>query len=313
MNDMQNSVTHEQTIGAENAGQRLDVYVAQLCPEMTRNWVQKLVEMGSILVDSQQVKASFKLKPGHKVQISIPEPEPVAILPEAIPLDVVYEDQDVVVVNKPQGMVVHPSTGNYSGTLVNALLYHCHDLSGINGMMRPGIVHRIDKDTSGLLMVAKNDMAHAKLAEQIKDRQVTRKYLALVHGNLPEPKGMIDAPIGRDTKDRQKMAVVHHNSKPARTHYIVLHRYGEYTLVECKLETGRTHQIRVHMAYLGHPVVGDPKYGPRKPHLTDKGQFLHAAVLGFEHPRTGEYIEFQSPLPADMQQILDTLAGNPSV
>lgn len=300
----------EHVTGIDHEGQRLDVYVARLYPELTRNFVQKLVEKGHILVDGQSVKAACKLKPGQTVQITIPEPEPVTILPEDIPLDVVYEDHDVIVVNKPQGMVVHPATGNYSGTLVNALLYHCQDLSGINGVMRPGIVHRIDKDTSGLLMVAKNDLAHAKLAEQIKERQVTRKYLALVHGNLPEPKGIIDAPIGRDAKDRQKMAVVHQNSKPARTHYTVLQRYGEYTLVECKLETGRTHQIRVHMAYLGHPVVGDPKYGPRKPHLTQKGQFLHAAVLGFAHPRTGEYLELQRELPEDMQQILDALAGN---
>jgi len=227
----------------------------------------------------------------------------MTIEPESMPLEIVYEDSDVVVVNKPRGLVVHPAPGHYSGTLVNGLLAHCKDLSGINGVLRPGIVHRIDKDTSGLLMVAKNDKAHMGLAEQLKEHSVDRKYVAIVHGVIPHEMGTIDAPIGRDPKNRQQMAVVFENSKPAITHFVVLERFKEHTLVELKLETGRTHQIRVHMKYIGYPLAGDPKYGP-KDTLDLDGQALHAKTLGFTHPRTGERLEFEAPLP---KELIDTM------
>lgn len=227
------------------------------------------------------------------------------IEPEDLHLDIYYEDADVLVVNKPKGMVVHPSNGHFTGTLVNGLMYHCKDLSGINGVLRPGIVHRIDKDTSGLLMVAKNDYAHEKLAAQLGEKTVTRKYFALVHGNIPHEAGTIDAPIGRDPADRQRMAVVD-NGKDAVTHFRVLERFDRFTFIECRLETGRTHQIRVHMKYIGHPLAGDPKYGPKKT-IDFGGQALHAGVLGFRHPRTGETLTFEAPLPDDFAHLLNTL------
>lgn len=289
------------------AGKRLDVFLTGEVPEMTRSHIQKLIDEGRVTVNGMAAKANAKLKPGDEVVFVIPEPEELKVEGEEIPLDILYEDSDLIVINKPRGMVVHPAPGNTSGTLVNALLFHCKDLSGINGVMRPGIVHRLDKDTSGVMMAAKNDLAHLSLAGQIKDREVTRRYTALVHGNIQEPGGVVEAPIGRDPQDRKKMAVVLKNSKPALTRYTVLERYGDYTLVECKLETGRTHQIRVHLVYLGHPVVGDPKYGTRKAHFGLQGQALHAGVLGFRHPRTGDYLEFSAPVPEPMAGIIKKL------
>lgn len=294
-------------IEASQAGKRIDIFLTEQNPDFTRSHVQKIIGEDLVWVNDSIIKANYKLKNRDNVIFRIPEPEELEILPENIPLDIMYEDGDVIVVNKPQGMVVHPAIGNYSGTLVNALLAHCKDLSGINGVLRPGIVHRLDKDTSGVIMAAKSDQAHLSLAQQIKDRSVNRRYYALVHGNIPEPAGIIDAPIGRDPKDRKKMAVVTTNSKSAITRYEVVERFGEYTLVECKLETGRTHQIRVHMAYLHHPVVGDPVYGPKKPHFKLEGQLLHAFLLGFKHPRSGEDVEFKADRPELFEKILRKL------
>lgn len=309
LEDEQIAGEKEYIVEEEQVGSRVDVFLTEQNSELTRSYVQKLISEGSVFANGATVKANYKVKQGDSILFRIPEPEELKILPEAIKLEIVYEDKDVVVVNKPQGMVVHPAPGNYTGTLVNALMSHCQDLSGINGVLRPGIVHRLDKDTSGVIMVAKNDQAHLSLAEQIKDRTVTRCYSALVHGNIPEPAGIINAPIGRDPKDRIKMAVITTNSKSATTRYEVLERFGEYTLVECKLETGRTHQIRVHMAYLGHAVVGDPVYGPKKSHFNLDGQLLHAFLLGFKHPRTGEYMEFKVDRPKKFEKILNKLQG----
>lgn len=294
-------------VGPEDAGLRLDVFLAGENPDLSRSHIQKLLDEKNVTVNGTSVRASYRIKPGDAVVLRVPPPVELRVEPESIPLDIYYEDADVLVVNKPRGMVVHPAEGNYSGTLVNAVLYHCRDLSGINGVLRPGIVHRLDKDTSGLLMVAKNDVAHLELARQLKDREVTRRYLALVHGNVRAGRGVVDAPIGRDPGDRQRMAVVFKNSKPAVTHYQVNARFENYTYLELRLETGRTHQIRVHMKYLGHPVVGDPKYGPGRPHFGLDGQFLHAAVLGFRHPGTGEVLQFEAPLPHVLQEILNSL------
>jgi 23S rRNA pseudouridine1911/1915/1917 synthase len=266
--------------------------------------VQNLIEEGHVRVNEKSIKSNYRLRGGDRVVLEVPPPAEVAIEAQDIPLDILYEDSQVIVIDKPRGMVVHPAAGNYEGTMVNALLEHCEDLSGINGVMRPGIVHRIDKDTSGVLMVAKTDRAHLSLARQIKDRAVTRRYIALVHGNIREESGIINAPIGRHPTDRKKMAVEVRNGKEAITHFKVLERFPGYTLVEARLKTGRTHQIRVHMAYIGHPVVGDPKYGPRTPHFELHGQFLHARVLGFDHPTTGEYMEFSAPLPQVLEDIL---------
>ncbi|BAF59999.1 MAG: RluA family pseudouridine synthase [Pelotomaculum sp.] len=294
-------------VGEEDAGKRLDLFLAGEMEGLTRTYVQKLIAEGMASVNGQRGRASYRVKPGDVVVLQVPEPEGLEIKKEPIPLEVYYEDADVIVINKPRGMVVHPADGNYSGTLVNALLYHCSDLSGINGVMRPGIVHRLDKDTSGLIMVAKNDTAHLSLARQLKERQITRRYLALVHGLLKEQSGMVDAPIGRDPRDRKKMAVLQKNAKQAVTRYRVLERFKGYTYIELMLETGRTHQIRVHMSYIGHPVVGDLKYGPSRPHFGLEGQFLHAAVLGFHHPRTGEYLQFEAPLPDVLKAVLEKL------
>lgn len=297
----------EYTVPEGQAGVRLDVLISGLAGELTRSRVQKLITGGMVTVNGSPAKSNYKVKEGDRVRVEIPVPEPLEVSAEEIPLDIVYEDGDVLVVNKPQGMVVHPAAGNYSGTLVNALLEHCDDLSGINGVIRPGIVHRIDKDTSGLLVVAKNDRAHLELARQIKEHSVSRRYLALVHGNITEPKGVIDAPVGRDPRDRKKMAVVTRNSKPAVTRYTVLERLDGFTLVECALETGRTHQIRVHMAYIGHPVAGDPVYGPKKNPLGLAGQALHAFELGFRHPANGEYREFKAEIPEYFTELLNRL------
>lgn len=288
----------------ETGGERLDKVLAENT-ELSRSLANEQIKAGLVLVNGQAKKPRYAVAEGDIISYQLPEPEELDIQPENLPLDLVYQDQDVAVVNKPQGMVVHPSPGHPNGTLVNALLYHVQDLSGINGVMRPGIVHRIDKDTSGLLMVAKNDQAHEKLAQELKEKKSLRKYLALVHGNLPSDKGVIEAPIGRSEKDRKKQAV-QASGKPALTRFTVLERFGSYSLVELQLETGRTHQIRVHMAYIGHPVAGDPLYGPKKT-LSGHGQFLHAAQLGFTHPRTEETMVFSAPLPDIFEKNLEQL------
>lgn len=296
-------------VEASDEGKRIDSWTSEQITSESRNRLQQLIKDGNILVNGSAVKTSYRMKEDDEVLVHLPEPEPLDVEPEDLPLDIVYEDSSVIVINKPRGMVVHPAPGHLKGTLVNALLGHCHDLSGINGIMRPGIVHRIDKETSGLLMVAKTDEAHHSLAAQLKDKTTQRLYLAIVHGILPHDEGTIDAPIGRADKDRKKMAVTEKNSKHAVTHFKVLERFSRYTYVACRLETGRTHQIRVHMAYIGHPLAGDPKYGPRKT-LPIQGQALHAAELGFTHPVTHQFMLFQAPLPRDMEQLLDGLRTN---
>ncbi|GBF11953.1 ribosomal large subunit pseudouridine synthase D [Tepidibacillus sp. HK-1] len=296
-------------IEAEEATERIDKFLSEQFEEWSRSQIQQWIKEGNVTVNGRMVKANYKIQEDDEVVLQVPPQKELNIEPESIPLDIVYEDQDVIVINKPRGMVVHPAPGHYSGTLVNALLYHCKDLSGINGVLRPGIVHRIDKDTSGLLMAAKNDLAHESLARQLKDHDVHRIYLALVHGEIPHDLGTIDAPIGRDPHDRKKMTVIHKNSKHAVTHFVVKERFQGFTLVECKLETGRTHQIRVHMQYIGHPLVGDPLYGLKKTLKID-GQALHAKTLGFKHPRTNEYLEFDSELPEDMQGLIEELRAN---
>lgn len=296
-------------VSMSEAGSRLDKFVTDELDDkaVSRTQVQDWIKEGFVTVNGKQVKANYKLQEGDVLAISPPEAQPLEIVAENIPLEIVYEDQDVVVVNKPRGMVVHPAPGHASGTLVNALMYHCKDLSGINGIMRPGIVHRIDRDTTGLLMVAKNDLAHVSLAEQLKEHSVTRRYIALVHGNVPHDSGTIDAPIGRDTHDRKMYTVTDHNAKEAVTHFTVVERIGgDYTLVELQLETGRTHQIRVHMKYIGYPLAGDPVYGRNKT-VPLNGQALHAGILGFTHPRTGERLQFEAPLPDDFNEILFNL------
>lgn len=291
----------------EMAGERLDRYIAEAM-QTTRSSVQGWMEQGLILVDNVPKQKNYKLRGGETIIVHIPAPVACDAQPENIPLDIVYEDDDLLVVNKPKGMVVHPAAGNYSGTLVNALLAHCGEsLSGINGVMRPGIVHRIDKDTSGLLIVAKNDMAHQNLAEQIKVHSFTRIYEAVVCGHMKEMKGTVDAPIGRHPVQRKKMAVIRQNSKQAVTHFTVLEEYARYSHIQLKLETGRTHQIRVHMAYLGHPVAGDTVYGREKPVPGLEGQCLHARVIGFQHPRDGRYMEFSSPLPPYFTDFLEKI------
>ena len=294
----------ELKIDAVAAGLRLDKAVADLT-ELSRGLANEQIKNGQILVNGETKKAKYAVKDGDVISYEVPEPEVVEYVAEDLPLEIVYQDEDVAVVNKPQGMVVHPSAGHTSGTLVNALMYHIKDLSGINGVLRPGIVHRIDKDTSGLLMIAKNDQAHLALADELKDKKSLRKYWAIVHGNLPNDRGVIEAPIGRSEKDRKKQAVTA-KGKPALTRFQVLERFGDYTLVELQLETGRTHQIRVHMAYIGHPVAGDEVYGPRKT-LKGHGQFLHARTLGFTHPRTGEVLEFTAEAPAIFLETLEKL------
>ena len=284
---------------------RLDKFLSVSGIGLSRSMAAGLIESGNVLVNGKPCNKKQKLREGDTVAVTVPDPVAYEAKAENIPLDIVYEDDDLLVVNKPKGMVVHPAAGNYEGTLVNALLYHCGDsLSGINGVLRPGIVHRIDKDTSGLLMVAKNDNAHAKLAEQIKEHSFTREYEAVVFGNLRDDEGVVDAPIGRHPVDRKKMCVTPKNSKHAVTHYRVLCRYKGYTHVKCVLETGRTHQIRVHMAYLGHPLAGDPVYGVKNEKVSFHGQCLHARKIGFVHPSTGEYMEFQSQLPAYFRDFL---------
>ncbi|MGC4375568.1 RluA family pseudouridine synthase [Fictibacillus sp. Mic-4] len=293
-------------IEKDQTGERIDKLISSLNEEWSRSQVQAWIKEGVVTVNQKEVKTNYKCSEGDVISITIPEAKPLDVIPEEMDLDIVYEDLDVLVVNKPRGMVVHPAPGNYTGTLVNGLMAHCKDLSGINGVLRPGIVHRIDKDTTGLLMVAKNDMAHESLVNQLKAKTTTRKYKAIVHGVIPHDYGTIDAPIGRDKSDRQKMTVTEENSKEAVTHFNVLERFSDYTFIECKLETGRTHQIRVHLKYIGFPLAGDPKYGPKKT-LPIDGQALHAGLLGFDHPRTGEYMEFEVPIPDDMQRLIDQL------
>ena len=295
-------------IRCEQEGLRIDVFLSEQVETLSRSGAGQLAEKGKILVGGKPVKKNYKTHAGDEISFALPEPEPVELLPENIPLDIRYEDEDVIVINKPKGLVVHPAPGHWSGTLVNALMYHIKDLSTINGVIRPGIVHRIDKDTSGLLMVAKNDQAHESLAKQLKDKTSLRKYVALVHGEIPHEKGTINAPIGR-SKENRKMQAIREDGKPAVTHFTVLERFEGFTLVELKLETGRTHQIRVHMKYIGYPLAGDPVYGPKKT-LKGNGQFLHAQMLGFTHPTTNEKMVFEAPLPEVFEKTLEKLRKN---
>ena len=287
---------------------RIDKFLSDNIPHITRSAMQGYIASGNVKVNSVDINKNYKTRINDIITVEIPEPVPLEALPENIPLDIVYEDNDVIVINKPKGMVVHPAAGNYTGTLVNALLYHCKDsLSGINGVLRPGIVHRIDKNTSGLLIVAKNDFAHKGLAKQIKDHSFTREYETIVYGNIKEDEGTINQPIGRNLYDRKKMAVVARNSKEAITHFSVLERFNEFTYLAVQLETGRTHQIRVHMAHINHPVAGDDVYGPKKVITKLNGQCLHARKIGFIHPVTSEYLEFSSTVPEYFQSFLNEL------
>lgn len=294
------------TAEAEDAGTRADVFLAAKLG-VSRSNMQKLLEDGRVKRGEKIIKANYKVRAGEMFVVDIPEPEPIEAVPENIPLDIIYEDDDVVVLNKARGMVVHPAPGNYTGTLVNALLYHCSNLSGINSAIRPGIVHRLDKDTSGIMIVAKNDAAHISLSQQIQSKTAVRTYLAVVRGNIKTDSGTIETQIARDKTDRKKMAVVKEGGRDAITDYEVLERFGKYTLVRCKLRTGRTHQIRVHMEYLRYPLVGDPKYSPMKTPFGIKGQALHSHTLEFTHPRTGERMKFEAPLPEDMHKIITRL------
>jgi 23S rRNA pseudouridine1911/1915/1917 synthase len=294
----------------EAAGQRLDHFLAGREPFLSRSQVQRLMDKGLVLVNARQARPSLRLRAGDLIRMTVPPPEEVALTPEAIPLDIVYEDEDLLVVNKPAGLVVHPAAGHYKGTMVNALLDHCPDLSGIGGYLRPGIVHRLDKDTSGLLLVSKSDLAHQGLSAGLKDRRIKRKYLALVCGEVRSGQGLIDAPLGRDPKDRKRIAVVA-GGRLARTHFLVKERFPGYTLLDVELETGRTHQIRVHLAYAGYPVAGDPVYGQRRNPLSLPGQALHAYRITFNHPRTGELLTFEAPLPPVFSAVLDLLRRRP--
>lgn len=288
---------------------RIDQYLAERCGHLSRSYLQKLMKAGAVLANGKPVKASYKVNEGEVISCNVPKAVEPEILAEPMALDILYEDKDIILINKPKGMVVHPAPGHPSGTLVNGLLYHCQgDLSGINGVMRPGIVHRIDKDTTGVLVACKNDAAHRVLAEQLKEHSITRRYYAIVHGGFSADEGVVDAPIGRHPVDRKKMSINEKNGKRAVTHYRVLERLGNFTWIECRLETGRTHQIRVHMASIGHPLLGDTVYGPEKcPIKQLEGQTLHAGVLGLNHPKTGEYMEFTAPLPDYFQQLLGKL------
>ena len=286
--------------------ERIDKYLSGQCEQFTRSYLQKLLKAGNILVNEGPVKLSYPVKPFDRISIDEPECTLAQILPEDIPLDIVYEDDDVILVNKPKGMVVHPAAGHFTGTMVNALMFHCKDnLSGINGVLRPGIVHRIDRDTTGIIIACKNDLAHRSIAEQLKEHSITRRYYAICHGNLKEDEITVDLPIGRSANDRKKMAVVPAGSgKSAVTHVKVLERFGDYTFIECRLETGRTHQIRVHMSHINHALLGDDVYGHDSFNSFCQGQALHAYVLGFQHPVTGEYLEFKAPLPEYFEKIL---------
>ncbi|MGI6002016.1 MAG: RluA family pseudouridine synthase [Lachnospiraceae bacterium] len=297
--------SYEFFIDDEEAGERIDKYLASLLPDYSRSYIQKMIADGNVQADGRSLKANYRIRTGDHLTVAAADPVIPEIVPENIPLDILYEDSDILVVNKPRGMVVHPAPGHYSGTLVNAVMYHCRDdLSTINGVLRPGIVHRIDKDTTGVLVVCKNDIAHRKIAEQLSVHSITRRYRALVYNNIKEDTGTVDAPIGRMPNDRKKMGINYKNGRNAVTHYRVLERFGRYTYIECQLETGRTHQIRVHMTSIGHPLIGDTVYGPSKDPFHLGGQALHAMVLGFIHPTSGEYVEFQAPLPEYFQKLL---------
>ena len=299
---------HEIDVLESQAGIRIDKFLSDEFPEMSRSYIQKLIKEDQITVNGKRIKANFKVSETDVVVMNEPELKEPDILAENIPLDILYEDSDILIVNKPKGMVVHPSAGHYTGTLVNALMYYCKDdLSGINGVMRPGIVHRIDMDTTGSLLVCKNDFAHQHLAEQLKVHSIRRVYHAIVHGVVKEDEGTIDAPIGRHPIERKKMAINHKNGKEAVTHFKVIKRFKNYTYIQCQLETGRTHQIRVHMSSIKHPLVGDNFYGPAKSPFKLQGQTLHAKILGIEHPRTGEYIEADAPLPEYFVTLLKKL------
>lgn len=302
--------TVEFLIDEDNRSARVDLALSLQLPEISRSFIQKLLERGAVKINGEVCSSKkYKVSAGDSVEIQLPQPQRLEVKAENIPLTILYEDDDLLVVDKPRGMVVHPAAGNENGTLVNALMYHCRGrLSSINGVIRPGIVHRIDKDTSGLLVVAKNDMAHESLSKQLAVHSVTRRYEALVFNNFQQDEGTVDAPIGRDPKNRLRQAVTSQNSKNAVTHYKVIERFGQYTLIEARLETGRTHQIRVHMAYIKHPLVGDMIYGPKKQPFGIEGQLLHAKVLGFIHPRTGKYMEFESRKPAIFEETLEKLA-----
>ena len=299
-------------VDSQTAGERIDKLICASIPDLTRSAIQKIMEEGGVSIDDKPVSKNYKPREGDRIAVVIPEAKELEVEAQDIPLDIRYEDDDLLVVNKPKGMVVHPAAGNYDGTLVNALLFHCKgSLSGINGVIRPGIVHRIDKDTSGLLIVAKNDFSHLSLAEQIKAHSFRREYQTVVYGGFQVEQGTIDAPIGRSTADRKKMAVTQNNSKRAVTHYFVEERFDGFTHLRVQLETGRTHQIRVHMAYIGHPVAGDPVYGPKKVIERLNGQCLHAGLIGFKHPRTRQYLEITSELPTYFTSFLRSLShGN---
>ena len=298
----------EYIVPEKSSGLRIDKFLTESCPDYTRSFLQKLLKSELVEVNGKPVKSSCKTAAGDTVTFEVPEAVEAEITAQEMPLDILYEDEDVILINKPKGMVVHPAAGHYEGTLVNGLMHHCREqLSGINGVMRPGIVHRIDMDTTGVLIVCKNDLAHNSIAEQLKVHSITRKYYAVVFGSLKDDEGTIHAPIGRHPNDRKKMSINSKNGKDAVTHYKVLERFHGYTLVECRLETGRTHQIRVHMASIGHPLLGDQVYGPAKQPFRLQGQTLHAGVLGFLHPRTGEYMEFSAPLPKYFEELLEKL------
>ena len=294
------------TISEEEENVRTDVFLSGIYEGFSRSFFQRLIKDGLVTLNGKNCKPGTMLKGDDELCVTFPEPKSLEVEPEAIPLSIIYEDSDVILVDKPKGMVVHPAAGHTTGTLVNALLYHCSDLSGINGVLRPGIVHRIDRDTTGILIVCKNDAAHVKIAEALRNHTITRRYLGIVTGNLPNDEGTIESFLGRDEKDRKKMAVTK-SGKEAVTHYRVIRRYGDYTYCEFRLETGRTHQIRVHMSSIGHPLLGDTVYGSGKSPFKTEGQCLHAAVLGFVHPRTGEYMEFSSEPPAYFREILRKL------
>ena len=296
-------------VSEEQEDLRIDRYLSEACEELSRSYIQKLLKNQDVLVNGGPVKASYKVVAGDQIEVDVPEAVEPEIVAEEMDLDILYEDQDVILVNKPKGMVVHPAAGHYTGTLVNGLMAHCRDeLSGINGVMRPGIVHRIDMDTTGVIIACKNDLAHNSIAAQLKEHSITRRYQAIVHGVLKDDEGVIDAPIGRSPKDRKKMAINYNNGKSAVTHYRVIARFKDFTHIECRLETGRTHQIRVHMASIGHPLLGDQVYGPAKvPFSGLQGQTLHAGVLGIIHPSTGEYMKFHAPLPEYFEKLLRKL------
>lgn len=296
------------TIETDDVNKRVDVFLNEEMEDISRSALQKNIEKGNITVNGEKISKNYKLRIGDIVEAELPPPENIDIVPEDIPLDIMYEDDDLIVINKPQNMVVHPAPGHYTGTLVNALMFHCGDnLSGINGVLRPGIVHRIDKDTSGVLVIAKSDLAHKGLSEQLAEHSMKRVYNAIVYNSFSEESGTVDRNIDRSKNDRKKMAVVMQGGRNAVTHYKVIEKLGKYTWVELQLETGRTHQIRVHMAYIGHPLLGDPVYGPKKCPFNLNGQVLHAKVLGFIHPRTGEYMEFNSELPDYFSSLIERL------